>query len=123
MVDGWSRFRAVVALLLPLGSSGVSTALASTSESVADPAGRDVARAADVAGNLQAIREAVSRVTIDEAGSATGEGRVEKAWWGNWHRGWGWHNGGWRNGGWGWRNGGGWPNWHNGGWGNGWRNW
>ena len=97
-----------------------------------------------VALRLEAIRNTVSvvvQVPKDE-GQASDEDNVQLAWWGNgWHRGWGWHKGGWGNGGWhngGWGNGGwhngGWGNggWHNGGWGNGgwgngwhngWHNW
>ncbi|MEJ0020461.1 MAG: GrrA/OscA1 family cyclophane-containing rSAM-modified RiPP [Acetobacteraceae bacterium] len=106
-----------LAALLPLGAMGVSAALAAAPEppaaAEADPAART-----GVAERLQAIREAVSEVTAEQANLEPGDPNILKAWWGNG----GWRNGGWRNGGWGnggWHNwGNGWPNWHNF-----WRNW
>jgi rSAM-associated Gly-rich repeat protein len=113
------RLLGALTALLPLGALGVSAALAATPVPTAT-ATRDVAQ------RLQAIRDAVSSVTVDPAGPAEGDPAVQRAWWGNGGPGW-WRNGGWRNG-WfnGWHNGpwGNWHNgWHNGPWGNWWHNW
>ncbi|HEY0704108.1 MAG TPA: GrrA/OscA1 family cyclophane-containing rSAM-modified RiPP [Candidatus Acidoferrales bacterium] len=111
-----------LAMLLPAGVLGISSALAATP---AKPAAVDLTaheHAPSVAARLGEIRAAVSAIdfaepmTPAEAAAVTSE-------WPNFHFGWGnggWRNGGWRNGGWG--NGGG---WRNGGWGNGgpWHNW
>ena len=116
------RMLGALAALLPLGALGISVALASAP---AKPAQTEAAER-DVAGRLQAIRDAVSKVTADQTGLPMGDPNIQQAWWSNWNPGW-WRNGGWRNGwGNGWRNAP-WGNWHNG-WGNGpwgnwWRNW
>jgi rSAM-associated Gly-rich repeat protein len=112
----------VLAALLPLGVAGISAALAAAP-------GKPVAIATEkgeslpgVAARLQAIRDAVSQVAIEDPGLQAADPDIQQAWWGNG----GWGNGGWRNGGWrnwnnGWRN---WGNgWGNGGWRNFWRNW
>lgn len=138
-----TRYIELLSALLPAGSFGVSLALAAslqqaqaTNLPTADKT--PTPRIDSVANRLQAIREAVSDVTVKEVpGKSPGDPNILLAQWGNWHNGWGnggwhnWHNG-WGNGGWhNWHNGwgnGGWHNWHNGGgWGNGggagWRNW
>lgn len=103
--------------LLPLGAFGVSAALATAPAKLVASSGDADAEGRSVASRLEAIRSAVTEVTAEQSGLQAGDPNILKAWWGNWHPGWG--NGGWRNG---WRNGG-WGNWHNG-WGNGgWHNW
>src|ERR1700727_2084760 len=93
-----------LAMLLPAGVLGISSALAATpaKSSAADLALHE--HTSSVAARLGEIRAAISAI----------------AEWPNFHIGWGngggWRNGGWGNGGWrngGWRNGGPWHNWHN----------
>jgi rSAM-associated Gly-rich repeat protein len=104
--------------LLSLGALGTSAALAAVPPKSVAPSERNGVAGQDVADRLGAIRRAVSEAIAEHAGLIPGDANIQKAWWGNWGRGWGgWRNGGWRNGGW--RNGG----WRNGGWPNFWRNW
>jgi hypothetical protein len=123
------RTSKVLALLIPTGVLGISSALATTKAMVeptlADP------RANAVADRLTNIRQVVSELT----GSPSVAPDLMIAEWLNGGFGWrngGWGNGGWHNGGWGngWHNAGwgngGWhnaPNWGNGGWHNFWHNW
>jgi rSAM-associated Gly-rich repeat protein len=111
----------VIVGLLSLGAVGTSAALAAVPPKSVAPSERGGAAGQDVADRLGAIRRAVSEAIAEHAGLIPGDPNIQKAWWGNWGRGWGrgrgWRNGGWRNGGW--RNGG----WRNGGWPNFWRNW
>lgn len=123
---GWtmtSTRRALKAMisLLPLGALGISAALAAAPPKPMAMTSQNPAPA-DVAGQLQAIRNAVSQMTTEQAELEPDDPNIQKVWWGNWRPRWfngGWRNGGWRNGGWnnGWGNGG-WNNWHNF-----WRNW
>jgi rSAM-associated Gly-rich repeat protein len=120
-----------LAMLLPAGVFGISSALAATPAkfSAADLAVHE--HTSSVAARLGEIRAAVSAIDLSEP-VPPGPAASVTAGWPNFHFGWGnggWHNGGWGNGGWrngGWGNGG-WGNggWHNGGWGNGgpWHNW
>ena len=118
------RTSKALALLIPTGVIGISSALA-TVQAQADPLSADIANTATpVAERLCEIRTAVSamnRSVIDDASGA----RLVLADWLNFSIGGpNWGNGGWRNGGWGnggWGNGG-WHNWGNGGWHNGWGN-
>jgi rSAM-associated Gly-rich repeat protein len=113
-----------LAMLLPAGVLGISSALAATpaKSSAADLALHE--HTSSVAARLGEIRAAVSAIDANEpATPATAESATAE--WPNFHIGWGngggWRNGGWGNGGWrngGWRNGGPWHNWHNF-----WRNW
>ena len=113
-----------LAMLLPAGVLGISSALAATpaKSSAADLALHE--HTSSVAARLGEIRAAVSAIDANEpAAPATAESATAE--WPNFHIGWGngggWRNGGWGNGGWrngGWRNGGPWHNWHNF-----WRNW
>ncbi len=131
MISTWRPLQAL-GMLLPLGALGVSAALAATpAKPMVLTDGANVARPG-VAERLHAIRNAVSKITADQAGLQPGDPNIQKAWWGNWHRRfwgprWGnWHPGLWANWHPGWGNGG-WNNWHNGwgngGWNNFWRNW
>jgi rSAM-associated Gly-rich repeat protein len=120
-----------LAMLLPAGVLGISSALAATptKPSAADLALHD--STTGVAARLGEIRAAVSAIDMDAPATTDADADATvTADWPNFHVGWGngggWRNGGWRNGGWGnggWRNGG-WGNggpWHN--WHNFWRNW
>ena len=89
-----------LAALLPLGAFGASSALAAVSAPPVVATDAPPAAGTGVAARLQAIRAAV---TAAKTGLEPGAPDIRKAWWGNWHAGWG--NGGWRN----------WPNF--------WRNW
>lgn len=113
-----------LAMLLPAGVLGISSALAATpaKSSAADLALHD--STTGVAARLGEIRAAVSAIDLNQPATSGAEESVTNEW-PNFNFGWG--NGGWRNGGWGnggWRN---WGNggWRNGGWGNGgpWHNW
>lgn len=112
------RISKALALLIPTGVLGISSALAAV-PTHAEAISKDAeAGTATVAQRLSDIRSAVSAASnevIDEASGA----KLVLADWVNWGgRGLGWGNGGWHN----WGNG--WHNWHNGGWGNGgWHNW
>src|SRR5215469_370882 len=101
--------------LLSLGALGTSAALAAVPPKSVAPSERDGAAGQDVADRLGAIRRAVSEAIAEHAGLIPGDPNIQKAWWGNWGRGWG-RGPGWRNVGWG--IGGGWGNggWRNGGW-------
>lgn len=128
------RISKVLAMLLPTGVLGISSALAAT-QVRPEPAPLASGLApTHVADRLADIRRAVSDMDgINEAKSGP---TVMLAEWlnvgggvgwrnGGWGNGGGWHNGGWGNGGWhngGWGNGG-WHNWGNGGWHNFWHNW
>jgi hypothetical protein len=111
------RTSKALALLIPTGVIGISSALASV-QAHAEPVPANLTSGAtSVAERLSEIRSAVSTVhnsVIDDASGA----RLVLADWLNF--GLGWPNGGWRNWGNGWHNGG-WHNWGNG-WGNGWHN-
>jgi rSAM-associated Gly-rich repeat protein len=130
-----NRTRRVLSLLLSLGVSGASAALATAHAKAIDASSGSPADAArTVAERLAAIREAAPTPTEIADAPSSAEGKVLLAQWINFNGGGGgigWRNGGWGNGGWhngGWGNGG-WHNWgnggwHNGGWGNGgWHNW
>ncbi len=115
-----------LAMLLPAGVLGISSALAATpaKSSAADLALHD--STTGVAARLGEIRAAVSAIDLNQPASNGSEGSAINEW-PNFHFGWGNGGGGWRNGGWG---NGGWRNWGNGGWRNGgwlnggpWHNW
>lgn len=113
-----------LALLLPAGVLGISSALAASPAKPAPAAPETDGHVAGVADRLGEIRAAVSRIDYANAHIDVHSDAVAlTADWPNFNIGWrngGWRNGGWRNGGWG--NGG----WRNGGWGNGggpWHNW
>jgi rSAM-associated Gly-rich repeat protein len=113
-----------LAMLLPVGVLGISSALAATpsKSSLTDLKIND--HVTSVAARLGEIRAGVSRLDLKETNAADFSAAAVTAEWPNFHFGWGnggWRNGGWRNGGWG---NGGWHNWGNGGWHNGgWHNW
>jgi|SRR5580658_2048719 rSAM-associated Gly-rich repeat protein len=117
------RTSRALALLIPAGVIGISSALASVQAHAelvpADPANG----ATSVAERLSEIRSAVSTVNNAVNDDASGA-KLTLADWLNFGGGVGWHNGGWHNWGNGWGNGG-WHNWGNGwhNWGNGWHNW
>jgi rSAM-associated Gly-rich repeat protein len=126
------RIAKVLALLIPTGVLGISSALAATQvRPETTPLNQDPPTT-KVADRLADIRKAVSSVNVDDPDK--GGPAVMLAEWLNVGGGLGWRNGGWGNGGWhnwgnGWHNGGwhngGWHNWGNGGWhnwGNGWHN-
>jgi rSAM-associated Gly-rich repeat protein len=122
------RIAKVLAMLLPTGVLGISSALAATQvrpEPNPTATGLTPTHVADL---LADIRKAVSGMDVINA--AKSGPMVMLAEWLNVGGGVGWRNGGWGNGGgWrngGWGNGGNWGNggWHNAGWGNGgWHNW
>ena len=110
-----------LAMLLPAGVLGISSALAFTH---AEPPDRTNASesASVVADRLREIRAGVSEMNAIAQKNPNPDFGVLLAEWINggfgWcNGGWGWHNGGWHN----WHN---WGNggWGNGGWGNGWHN-
>jgi rSAM-associated Gly-rich repeat protein len=118
-----------LAMLLPAGVLGISSALAASPAKPAPAAPETDGHVAGVADRLGEIRAAVSRIDYANAHIDVHSDAVAlTADWPNFN--FGWRNGGWRNAGWGnggWRNGG-WGNggWRNGGWGNGggpWHNW
>jgi rSAM-associated Gly-rich repeat protein len=119
------KTRKALALLLPTGVMGISSALASA-QTVATGTARGEElqqQPTPVAERLQEIREQVSALNAETQEQSEGSPKLLLAKWVNFGGGWGWRNGGWRNGGWG---NGGWHNWGNGGWhnwGNGWHNW
>jgi rSAM-associated Gly-rich repeat protein len=122
------RISKVLALLIPTGVLGISSALAATQvRPQTTPLESGLTRT-HVAERLADIRKAMSDVSLTDADQPNSEPRLMLADWLNAGGGGvGWRNGGWGNGG-GWRNGGwgngGWHNWGNGGWGNGgWHNW
>ncbi len=128
IMSGTKRTSTALALLLPAGVIGISSALAGAWKTPIT----DSDRQGSVAERLSGIRQAVSAVLHDHADTTLTDAHGVKltlAEWLNFGGGLGWHNGGWRNwgnGGWGnggWHNGG-WGNggWHNGGWHNGWHN-
>jgi rSAM-associated Gly-rich repeat protein len=101
----------LLAVLLPAGPVGFSTALALPAEAVVEaPVSRE---SGDVAARLANIQNAVAQVALDPAATEQVDPNIQKVWWENhgWGRPgrWGWGNGGWHNGGWG--------DWHP--WGNG----
>jgi rSAM-associated Gly-rich repeat protein len=138
------RTSEVLAVLIPAGVLGISSALATTQAIVEPDAAHPGPSAHSIAERLTNIRKAVSAITEPARPS---EPKLMVAEWLNFGGGIGWHNGGWGNGGWhngGWGNGGwhnapnwgnggwhnwgngGWhnaPNWGNGGWHNFWHNW
>jgi rSAM-associated Gly-rich repeat protein len=130
------KTKKALAMLLPAGVLGISSALASTHiESVPQDRTNPSGKISLVADRLREIRTGVSAMNAEMNAliqkNADGDPAVLEAVWLN--GGFGWRNGGWGNGGWhnapGWGNGGwgngGWhnaPNWGNGGWGNGWHN-
>jgi rSAM-associated Gly-rich repeat protein len=117
------RTSRALALLIPAGVIGISSALASV-QAHADLVPADPANGAtSVAERLSEIRSAVSTVNNAVNDDASGA-KLTLADWLNFGGGVGWHNGGWHNWGNGWGNGG-WHNWGNGwhNWGNGWHNW
>jgi rSAM-associated Gly-rich repeat protein len=110
------RTSKALALLIPTGVIGISSALAAVQARAEPLPSALTSPASSVAERLSEIRSAVSTVNnsvIDDASGA----KLTLADWLNFGGGGGWHNGGWRNWGNGWGNGG----WHN--WGNGWHNW
>jgi len=131
------KTKKALAMLLPAGVLGISSALASThSELLSQDRTNPSERMSVVADRLREIRTGVSEMNALAQKNPNLDSGVLVAEWINGGFGWrnggwgngGWHNGGWGNGGWhnapGWGNGG-WGNgWHNGGWGNGgWHNW
>lgn len=113
------RTSQVLALLIPAGVLGISSALATTQAMLEPATISPEPNAHTIADRLANIRKAVS--TLTEPSSSVSEPKLMVAEWLNFNGGLGWHNGGWGNGGWG---NGGWHNWGNGGWGNGgWHNW
>jgi rSAM-associated Gly-rich repeat protein len=123
------RISKVLALLLPTGVLGISSALAATQvKPEVQPPADNLTPTPQVADRLADIRKAVS--DMDAMNDRDSQPKVMLAEWLNVGGGVGWRNGGWGNGGWhnwgngGWGNGG-WHNWGNGGWhnwGNGWHN-
>jgi rSAM-associated Gly-rich repeat protein len=128
------KTKKALAMLLPAGVLGISSALASVhSEPLPHERSDSPKHTPAVADRLREIRSGVSEMNALAQKSREGEPDVLMAGWLN--GGFGWRNGGWGNGGWhnwgnggfhngGWGNGG-WhnaPNWGNGGWGNGWHN-
>ena len=116
------KTKKALAVLLPVGVLGISSALATTRTEVPRPANSENAlNVTGVAERLRAIRAGVSEMSAAKGDEST-VANLLFAEWGNFGFGW-------RNGGWGWHNGG-WHNWHNwgnggwgnGGWGNGWHN-
>jgi rSAM-associated Gly-rich repeat protein len=111
------RISKVLAMLLPTGVLGISSALAATQVRPEPAPLASGLTPTHVADRLADIRKAVS--DMDVTNEAKSGPTVMLAEWLNVGGGVGWRNGGWGNGG-GWRNGG----WGNGGWGNGgWHNW
>lgn len=117
------RTSKALALLIPTGVIGISSALAATQAHATEAPASVAPNAAAVSERLGAIRTAVSSMKTEVTDEKSGAVLKLADWlnigglgWrnGGWGNG-GWHNGGWGNGGWG--NGG----WHN--WGNGWHNW
>ena len=117
------RTSRALALLIPTGVIGISSALAAQAH--APDSEPDTA---PVAERLSEIRNGVSATMQNALLEPQSGAKLTLADWLNFGGGMGWRNGGWGNGGWGnggWHNGG-WGNggWHNGGWGNGgWHNW
>jgi len=116
------RTSTALALLIPTGIIGISSALAVTQVRAMETADNE----GSVAERLSEIRQAVSDTLHGHADKTITHANGVKltlAEWLNfgggfgWHN--GWHNGGWGNGGWG---NGGWHNWGNG-WHNFWHNW
>jgi len=123
------RTSKALALLIPTGVIGISSALASVQARAEAVPAELTSGATPVAQRLNEIRTAVSGMNKSVINDASGA-KLVLADWLNFGGGVGWHNGGWGNGGWhnwgnGWGNGG-WHNWNNGwhNWGNGgWHNW
>jgi rSAM-associated Gly-rich repeat protein len=130
------KTKKALAMLLPTGMLGISSALASVHPQPLPHERNDSPeRVSAVGDRLRDIRSGVSEMNALAQKAREGEPDVLMAAWLNGGFGWrngGWGNGGFRNGGWGnggfhnggWGNGG-WhnaPNWGNGGWGNGWHN-
>ena len=110
------RTSKALALLIPTGVLGISSALATTQADAetTSPVGAPIA--VTVANRLSDIRKAVSLVNASTVENPGAGPDLMLAEWLNVGGGFGWRNGGWHNGGWrNWGNGG----WHNGGWGNG----
>ena len=112
-----------LAMLLPAGVLGISSALAATPAKPSAPDLKTNDHVTGVADRLGEIRAAVSKIDFKNSSIAVdSDAAALTAEWPNFHFGVGWRNGGWGNGGWrngGWGNGGGpWHNWHNF-----WRNW
>ena len=115
--------RKALAMLLPAGVLGISTALAAFALGQTEPSrpdGNGSQQASSVAERLREIRAGVSEINVPEQNTSDLNGALLAEWL-NFGGGVGWRNGGWGNGGWhNWGNGG----WHNAGWGNGgWHNW
>jgi rSAM-associated Gly-rich repeat protein len=126
------RISKVLALLIPTGVLGISSALAATQVKPEATPANTLTPTTQVADRLADIRKAVSAMDRPDDFAP----KVMLAEWLNFGGGVGWRNGGWGNGGWhnwgngGWGNGGwhnwgngGWHNWGNGGWHNFWHNW
>jgi len=111
------KTRKALAVLLPVGVLGISSALANASSEHLPPDPKQPSlKVTGVADRLSEIRAGVTE--LSNLKNANGPGaKLLLAGWGNW--GFGWRNGGWHNWGNGWHN---WHNWGNGGWGNGWHN-
>jgi rSAM-associated Gly-rich repeat protein len=104
------KTKKALAVLLPVGVLGISSALASTvTEHLSAPKEASL-KVTGVADRLREIRAGVTEMGNLKP-TAPAAANVLVAEWGNF--GFGWRNGGWHN----WGNG--WHNWHNGGWGNG----
>jgi rSAM-associated Gly-rich repeat protein len=111
------RTSKALAILIPTGVLGISSALAAMQAHAETPVGL-ATNATLVADRLSEIRSAVSLVNSTATESVSGA-KLMLADWLNVGGGLGWRNGGWGNGGW--HNA---ANWGNGGWGNGgWHNW
>lgn len=113
------KTKKALAMLLPAGVLGISSALASTPSEPVSPERTDSSQSISVvADRLREIRAGVSELNAAGQKSQNPDDVLVAEWI---NGGFGWRNGGWGNGGWhngGWGNGG----WHNGGWGNGWHN-
>src|SRR5277367_5176432 len=110
------KTKKALAMLLPTGMLGISSALASVHPQPLPHERNDSPeRVSAVGDRLREIRSGVSEMNALAQKAREGEPDVLMAAWLN--GGFGWRNGGWGNGGW--HNG---PNWGNGGWGNGWHN-
>jgi hypothetical protein len=100
------RTSKALALLIPTGVIGISSALAATQAPAETPAKLAI-DATSVAQRLNEIRSAVSMVNNSVTDTASGAKLILADWLNFGGAGLGWRNGGWHN----WGNG--WHNWHN----------
>ena len=120
------RIAKILALLIPGGVFGISSALATAQAQAETSSTSPAVHTTPVADRLREIRKAVSAASLSDLDQREPKVPLQLAEWLNVGGGVGWRNGGWGNGGWhNWGNGG-WHNWGNGGgwhnWGNGWHN-